>query len=35
MIGEELPDGAYYYVITCAGMQKEITGPLTILRAKE
>lgn len=33
--GFELPDGAYYYVITCAGMQKEITGPLTILRAKE
>lgn len=33
--GYELPDGAYYYVITCDGMQKEITGPLTILRAKE
>jgi gliding motility-associated-like protein len=33
--GAELPDGAYYYVITCSGMKKDITGPLTILRARE
>ena len=33
--GNELPDGAYYYVITCSGMKKDITGPLTVLRSRE
>lgn len=33
--GTELPDGAYYYVITCSGKKKDITGPLTVLRARE
>jgi gliding motility-associated-like protein len=33
--GAELPDGAYYYVITCSGMKKDITGPLTVLRSRE
>ncbi len=33
--GNELPDGGYFYVIQCDEMQKNLTGPITILRSKE
>ena len=30
--GEPLPDATYYYVIKCAGTEKVVTGPISILR---
>lgn len=33
--GEKLPEGTYYYVITCEGMDDNLSGPLTLLRLNE